>query len=265
MDASRRARPKRRRTLARDLTALTIVGVLLVGALGATGAVLYRDLYSPSAFVARYLDLLTSKQAAEALTLPGVAVDSSQLTASGLPSDANQALLRAAALAPLTNASVTDAVEGADGITTVTARYQAGPHEGTTVFRVQRAGWVGVAPTWRFATSPLAAIDLTVRGATRFTVNGFDLDTRQVAAQGADADPLDPVAASGDQDAVDAGLQRQRVGLAHRGGVSDRRIDLDDGRVGGGRPGGECSRNGLRQQVGALGRRKGLQGRQRRE
>lgn len=194
MDASRRARPKRRRTLTLDLTALTIVGVLLVGALGATGAVLYRDLYSPSAFVARYLDLLTSKQAAEALTLPGVAVDSSQLTASGLPSDANQALLRAAALAPLTNASVTDAVEGADGITTVTARYQAGPHEGTTVFRVQRAGWVGVAPTWRFATSPLAAIDLTVRGATRFTVNGFDLDTRQVAAQGADADPLDPVA-----------------------------------------------------------------------
>jgi hypothetical protein len=111
MDASPRARPKRRRTLARDLTALTIVGVLLVGALGATGAVLYGDLYSPSAFVARYLDLLTSKQAAEALTLPGVAVDSSQLTASGLPSDANQALLRAAALAPLTNASVTDAAQ----------------------------------------------------------------------------------------------------------------------------------------------------------
>ncbi len=182
---------RRRRTLGRDLTALAVVGVLLVGALGATGAVLYRDLYSPSAFVTRYLDLLAGKQAADALALPGVAVDSAQLLAAGLPSESNQALLRAAALAPLTDATVVGTDEGADGVTTVTVHYQAGPHEGTTAFRVERAGWVGVAPTWRFSTSPLAAIELTLRGATRFTVNGFDLDTRQVA--GVDADPLEPV------------------------------------------------------------------------
>ena len=194
MDASARVRPRRRRrTLARDLTALGIVGVLLVGALGATGAVLYRDLYSPSAFVSRYLDLLSGRRAADALALPGVAVDSSQLTASGLPSTANQALLRAAALAPLTGVTIVGADEGDDGVTTVTVQYQAGPHAGTTAFRVERAGWVGVAPTWRFATSPLAAIELTVRGATRFTVNGFDLDTRQVSPDKAAADPLDPV------------------------------------------------------------------------
>lgn len=184
---------RRRRTLRRDLTALAVVGVLLVGALGATGAVLYRDLYSPSAFVTRYLDLLAGKQAADALALPGVAVDSAQLLAAGLPSESNQALLRAAALAPLTDATVVGTDEGADGVATVTVHYQAGPYEGTTAFRVERAGWVGVAPTWRFATSPLAAIDLTLRGATRFTVNGFDLDTRQVAAAGVDADPLKPV------------------------------------------------------------------------
>lgn len=184
---------RRRRTLGRDLTALAVVGVLLVGALGATGAVLYRDLYSPSAFVTRYLDLLAGKQAADALALPGVAVDSAQLLAAGLPSESNQALLRAAALAPLTDATVVGTDEGADGVTTVTVHYQAGPHEGTTAFRVERAGWVGVAPTWRFSTSPLAAIELTLRGATRFTVNGFDLDTRQVAAAGVDADPLEPV------------------------------------------------------------------------
>lgn len=184
---------RRRRTLGRDLTALAVVGILLVGAVGATGVVLYRELYSPSAFVSRYLDLLSRGQAAEALALPGVAVDSADLSRAGLPSDASEALLRSAALAPLTDAAIVGAEED-DGITTVTVSYNAGPHSGTSRFRVERAGWVGVAPTWRFATSPLAEIDLTVRGARQFSVNGFDIDTRQVSPAGADADPRDPVA-----------------------------------------------------------------------
>ncbi|WP_336630396.1 MULTISPECIES: hypothetical protein [unclassified Microbacterium] len=189
----RRPPRRRRRSLGVDLAALTIVGVLLAGALTATGIVLYRDLYSPSAFVSRYLDLLSHRQAAEALALPGVSVDSSQLRASGLPVDASEALLRRDALGQLTDATVEDAVEGPDGITTVTVRYSAGPHEARTRFQVERAGWVGVAPTWRFASSPLAAIDLTVRGARQFSVNGFEVDTRQVSPAGVNADPLVPV------------------------------------------------------------------------
>lgn len=184
----------RRRTLGRDLTALAVVGVLLFAALAATAALLYRDLYSPSAFVSRYLDLLARGQAAEALAVGGVSVDSAQLTAAGLPADASEVLLRRAALAPLTDASIQSAVEGDDGVTTVTVSYDAGPHQGTTAFRVEPAGWVGVTPAWRFETSPLAAIELTLRGATQFTVNGFALDTRQIAPDGVDADPLEPVA-----------------------------------------------------------------------
>lgn len=187
-----RRSPRRRRTLGRDLAALGIVGVLLVAAFGATGVVLYRDLYSPTAFVTRYLSLLERGQAAEALALPGVAVDSADLTRSGLSATADGALLRRAALGSLSKVTVeSESVD--DGIHTVVVRYDAGPHHGRTTFRVEQAGWAGVAPTWRFATSPLAAIDLTVRGATQFSVNGFDLDSRQVAPEGADADPLDPV------------------------------------------------------------------------
>lgn len=192
-DAAPPPRSRRSRTLAFDLTALALVGILLAGAFGATAVILYRELYSPSAFVSRYLDLLSRGQAAEALALPGVPVDSAQLQASGLPADANEALLRQAALAPLTDVTVVGEAAGDDGVTTVTVHYSAGPHAGTSRFRVERAGWVGVAPTWRFATSPLAAIELTVRGARQFTVNGFGVDIRQVSPAGADADPLTPV------------------------------------------------------------------------
>lgn len=188
------ARPAgRRRTLARDLTALGLVGVLLAGAFAATGIVLYRTLYSPTAFVTHYLDLLSEGRAAEALQLPGVAVDSSQLTASGLPADASEALLRSAALSTLTDiTAVSERVD--DGVTAVTVSYSAGPHAGASTFEVAQSGWIGIAPAWRFTHSPLAAIELTVRGATSFSVNGFALDTRQVSPAGAEADPLDSVA-----------------------------------------------------------------------
>ena len=90
-------RPRRRRgRLAFDLTALAVVGVLLLGAIGATTAVAYQDLYSPSAFVTRYLDLLGQGRAADALAVPGVPIDSADLDAAGLPITASEALLRRA-------------------------------------------------------------------------------------------------------------------------------------------------------------------------
>ncbi len=186
------ATPPRRRSLAFDLTALTLVGVLLVGALGAGGAVLYEQLYSPAAFVTRYLDLLAQGRAVDALAVPGVRVESSELDAAGLPADAADALLRRAALAPLSDIEVVGTTEK-DGVSSVTVEYEAGPHTGRTTFAVEQAGMIGVVPAWRFATSPLAVIDLTVRGAMQFEVNGFEIDKRQVLAAGVDADPLEPV------------------------------------------------------------------------
>lgn len=194
-DAATRRSPARRgsRRLAFDLTALSVVGLLLVGAIGAATATVYRDLYSPGAFVTRYLDLLSQGRVPEALALPGVPIESSDLTDAGLPTDASEALLRRAALAPLSDIRVVGEQES-DGVELVTVSYHAGPHAGTSTFRVERAGWVGLAPTWRFAQSPLAVIDLTLRGATAFSVNGFAVDTRQVSPNGTNADPLTPVA-----------------------------------------------------------------------
>ena len=177
-----------RRRLRRDLSLLAVAGVLLLAALAATSSVLYTQFYSPSAFVTRYLTMLSEGRAADALTVPGVVVDSSELEAAGLPATASEALLRRAALAELTDVRAV-VEESRDGVFEVTVEYSAGPYPGKTTFDVERDGWIGVAPAWRFAESPLAVIDLTVHGAMQFTVNGFEIDKRQVSPDGAGADP----------------------------------------------------------------------------
>jgi hypothetical protein len=180
--------PRKTRRLGPDLAVLAVVGVLLAGALWGAVATMSREFYSPSAFVEHYLDLLADGHAAEALTLPGVAVDSAALEAAGLPATASQALLRQDALAALTDIHVVS--EETDGdISRVRVEYRAGAYPGTTTFEIARDGSVGLAPTWRFATSPLAVMDLGVSGSMTFDVNGFALDKRQVSPDGVDADP----------------------------------------------------------------------------
>src|SRR5690606_18144298 len=141
---------KRRRTLALDLTLLGIVGILLIAATAAAVGAIQKEFYSPTAFVERYLDMLADGSAAEALTVPGVMVESAELDAAGLPATADEALRRAAALAPLDDTRVVS--EEADGeITRVTVEYVAGGYDGRTTFEVERDGSIGLAPTWRFA------------------------------------------------------------------------------------------------------------------
>lgn len=186
------ATPRRRRRLGLDLTLLAIVGALLIAAVAATIGTLYRTVYSPTAFVEHYLELLSEGRAAEAFALPGVAVDSAELEAAGLPPAASEALLRRAALASLTDVrAVAEVPDGA--VTHVTVEYRAGDFDGRTTFDIERDGSVGVAPTWRFAQTPLAVMDLTVKGSMSFKVNGFEIDKRQVSPDGLDADPLAPV------------------------------------------------------------------------
>lgn len=191
--AARPAASRRRGRLAIDLTLLTVVGLLLIGAIAAGAAAIYREFYSPSAFVERYLSLLAQGRAADALAVPGVAVDSAVLEAAGLPAASSDALLRRDALATLTDIEIASEEHAEDGTVEVTARYHAGAFPGLTTFTLQRDGQVGVAPTWRFATSPLALMDLTVNGSMSFDVNGFTIDKRQVSPEGVDADPLAPV------------------------------------------------------------------------
>ena len=182
----------RRSRLGVDLALLALVGVMLVAAMGAGGATLYQQFYGPSAFVARYLDLLSAGRAADALHVPGVALDRETLAKAGIDATSSEALLRQAALAPLTDVEI-DSEATAGGATSVDVSYRAGGHKGSTTFVVEQDGWVGVTPNWRFSTSPLAAIELTVRGADQFAVNGFEVDRRQVSVAGADAAPLDPL------------------------------------------------------------------------
>lgn len=80
---------RRPRRLGLELGAIGVVAVLLFAALAAGGVTLYRELYSPTAFVLRYLDLLSDGRAADALAVPGVDLDAAELEAAGLASTAS--------------------------------------------------------------------------------------------------------------------------------------------------------------------------------
>ena len=185
-------RPRRRGRLALDLSLLGVVGLVLAGAVFAAWGVIERQFYSPAAFVERYVDLLAEGRAADALTVPGVDVTTADLEAAGLRPTASEALLRSAALAPITDVEVVSEEQDGD-VTRVTIEYQAGGYDGRTTFAVERDGSIGLAPTWRFAKSPLAVMNLAVTGSMVFDVNGFEIDKRQVSPEGADADPAAPV------------------------------------------------------------------------
>lgn len=194
MDQSERGeRVRRRPRLGLELALIGVGLAVVVGAAFAGWAALERALYSPSAFVERYLGLLADGRAADALQIPGVSVDALELEAAGLPVTSDEALLRSAALASLTDISVVSEEQLDDGRLRVTAEYRAGAYPGSTTFDVEREGTIGLAPTWRFATSPLAVMELTVKGSMSFDVNGFRIDKRQVSPDGADADPLAPL------------------------------------------------------------------------
>ncbi|MGB3376429.1 MAG: hypothetical protein WBA87_14975 [Microbacterium sp.] len=183
---------RRRAALRIDLSILAVVGVLLIAALAAGGISLYQQIYSPSAFVQRYLDLLSSGRAADALRVPGVSVDLALQGDAELDDVASEALLRTAALSRLSDYGITSEKQK-DGVYQVTASYDAAGAKGTSTYSVVQDGWIGVVPNWRFERSPLAEIELTVRGADVFSVNGFELDRRQVSVHGADAKPLEPL------------------------------------------------------------------------
>ena len=182
----------RRARLGVDLSILALIGVLLVASLGAGGAALYQQFYSPAAFVTRYLDLLAAGKAADALLVPGVAVDRATLEDAGMNPTASEALLRQAALAPLTDVEVVSTTQK-DGISDVTVSYSANGHAGESTFHVEQDGWIGVAPRWRFSASPLASVELALQGADRFAVNGFTVERGLVSASGAEAAPTAPI------------------------------------------------------------------------
>ncbi|MBF0815976.1 hypothetical protein E4U02_06105 [Microbacterium paludicola] len=187
--AERRARSR----LTRDLLLLGIVGVLLAAAIWAGFSSLYRLFWGPSAFVERYIGMIADGDAAAALAVPGVALDDTDLEAAGLPITSSDALLRSAALTfELTDVAVTEKPVGDEEIE-VTATYAIDGVAGKTTFHVTQVGSDGLTPRWGFATSPLAEIRATVLGSMQFSVNGFEMDKRQVSPDREKADPVAPV------------------------------------------------------------------------
>ena len=161
--------------------------LLALGALAALCLGLYRQYYSPSAFAERYLTLLSEGRAADALLLPGVRLDSATLNDAGLPTPTSDVLLRRDALAAITEIGRVSEEPG-DELTRVTLSYRVGGHDGEITFEVRAAEPIGFLPTWQFASSPLAVIDLTVTGSMDFTVNGFAIDKRQLLTPEIDVD-----------------------------------------------------------------------------
>lgn len=149
-------------------------------------------MYGPGAFVKNYLTLLSEGRAADALVVPGVSIDSAVLEAAGIDPSASDALLRRAALAPLSDIEITSEKTEGD-VTLVTATYSAGGVGGSTTFAVSQNGWDGLAPSWKFDETPLGMINLKVNGSMTFSINGFTVDKRQVSASGVDAIATDPV------------------------------------------------------------------------
>lgn len=169
----------------RTVIALIVVAALLLGAVGATIGALNRDVYSAAGFVRTYLGHLAARDAAAALAVPGVAVSAKQLAADELPADASDALLRRAALGTLTDIEFVSDTDRGNGRHEVRYSYNAGGVFGESTFDVESAGTrFPLIPAWRFHTSPLSVVNLTVEHSTSFRANGFDVDTRQVAPKG---------------------------------------------------------------------------------
>ena len=179
---------RRQRNQRRAIVAVVLISALLGAALVATIGSLNRDLYSASGFVRQYLDALARKDTAGALLLPGVTPTKAQLDADALPENLPETLLRDSVLGELTGIRLTGDDETKPGHHTVSYEFRLDGTPATMTFQVESAGtFFGVFDSWRFETSPLAVLQVTVLHEATFSVNRLTLDTRAHAADDAPA------------------------------------------------------------------------------
>ncbi|WP_036319904.1 hypothetical protein [Microbacterium indicum] len=182
-----------RRRAGWDLAVIVLLLLMTFAAIGASFLALNREFWSAGAFAERYVETLADADASAALAIPGVAPEVSELRGIG-EEGASEVLLRSATLTgEFDDVRVTRdrVVDG--GVHEVTVAYTLDGSPGETTFRVEQTGSAGLVPEWAFETSPLAVIDLTVRGSWRFSVADFEVDERQISPDGVDANGLDPV------------------------------------------------------------------------
>ncbi|PPL15411.1 hypothetical protein GY24_14330 [Microterricola pindariensis] len=164
-----------------------LLGLLLLAATAGVGA-LNQQLYSPSGFVQQYLGALAAGDAEAALSFPGVEPQATELAAAGLPTTLPRTLLRDTVLRAPQDVRVIGDERGKNGVHRVSVEYTLAGQKAQSVFEVERTGTnFGVFNDWRFASSPLAVLTVTVLHDAEFSVNGLTLDTR--AHHDADAEP----------------------------------------------------------------------------
>ncbi len=174
---------KQRQSQLRAFLAVAVIAALLVGALFAAIGSLNREVYSAGGFVRQYLDAVARHDTTGAMSLPGVRPTDRQLEAAGLPQDLPSSLLRASVLGTISDIRLTSDTESAPDVHTVVYEFRLGGGKSTMEFTVAQTGtFAGVFDRWRFSTSPLAVLQVTVLHAATFTVNGLTLDTRAHAA-----------------------------------------------------------------------------------
>ncbi len=155
------------------------IGVLLLLAFAAAIGSLQRDVYSPSGFVSGYLGALARHDAHAALAMPGVDASDGALVAAGLPKAPSRELLRSDVLADVSGIRIVHDDALSDGVHQVAFDAVVDGTPVSSTFRVKQTGAVlGLLPTWRFSTTPLAVAAVTVEHAETFTVSGLTLDTR---------------------------------------------------------------------------------------
>ncbi|MFO7690560.1 MAG: hypothetical protein R6W83_08395 [Cryobacterium sp.] len=177
----------RRRTL-RAVIGTIVVAALLGAALMTAVGSLNRSVYSAGGFVEQYLTALARQDAVGALALDGVSPSSAELAAAGRPADLSETLLRASVLGTLTDIEQVSDEQVSPGRHRVVYEFTLGGERDSMEFLVQSTGtFAGVFDRWRFETSPLAVLQVSVLQERLFTVNGLNLDTRVQAAPDAPA------------------------------------------------------------------------------
>ena len=173
----------RRGRYLRGLIAVGLVVMLLGAALVAAIGSLNREVYSAGGFVRQYLEALATHDTHTALALPGAEPSNAELEAAGLPQDLPRTLLRPEVLGSISNielvSDVADPTDTGSGRHTVVYEFKLNGTASTMEFTVEPLGTLaGLFNTWKFATSPLAVLQVTVLHEADFTVNGLTLDTR---------------------------------------------------------------------------------------
>ena len=157
--------------------------VLGAGALLATIVTLWSlssTVYSAEAFVQRYYDAVDGDNVAELLRTPGVAIAPADLSAMGLPASTSTALLRPGlTTSGPSQVRVSTESVSEDGVHTVSVSYRIDGTQHSARYQVAPdAAMFGILPRWRFVTSPLALLSVTVQNGSHFSVGPVTLDAR---------------------------------------------------------------------------------------